>query len=112
MPRLIRRLAAFLEADAAGKVIYRQRRPKVLEKPKSGKVPNPSGPILARGRTRSLLLDTNPIIDKEAYYVPKQPPPVLPSQKRQKQVVDGKRLMNELEIDTMASPYGELLFLE
>jgi hypothetical protein len=107
MPRLIRRLAAFLEADAAGKIRYRQRKRKPLERDETRPLPIESIPRLARGRTHSFLLDTNPIIDKKAYYIPKEPPPVLPSQKRTKKVVDGRRLMNAVEIDIMASPYGE-----
>lgn len=107
MPRLIRRLAAFLEADAAGKIRYRQRKRKPLERGETTPLAAELNQRLARGRTRSFLLDTNPIIDKKAYYIPKEPPPVLPSQKRTKELVDGRRLMNAIEIETMASPYGE-----
>jgi hypothetical protein len=113
MPRLLRRLAAFLEADAAGKVKYRQTKrsnPNERSPPTEKVAGQPS--LLARDRKRSLIMDVNPIVDKDAFYISREPPPVLPSQSRQKERVNGRRLMTTVEVEAMASPYGKLTSLK
>ncbi|PVG00949.1 hypothetical protein CPB86DRAFT_812792 [Serendipita vermifera] len=110
MPRLLRRLAAFLEADAAGKIKYRQTRKREAKEhnlPDRKLLGQPY--IRARDRKRSLILDLNPIIDKSAFYTPRELPPVLPSPSRQKERVNGRRLMTPVEVEAMASPYARML---
>lgn len=114
MPRLLRRLAHFLELESAGKIKYRQRRPKTYDKQKKVAGPVDKRPpiVYKKNQDRSFLLDVNPITEKGLYHVPKEPPPSLPSQQRVEGRSNGRRGMNEIELDATASPYGKfVLFL-
>jgi hypothetical protein len=112
MPRLLRRLAQFLEAESAGKIRYRQRRPKSRDQQEKVVQPPDKRPpiVYKRDLGRSFLLDINPITEKGLYHVPKEPPPSLPSQQRVLGRSNGRRGMNELELDATASPYGKFLY--
>ncbi|CAG8666532.1 11672_t:CDS:2 [Acaulospora colombiana] len=65
--------------------------------------------IQAPDRKRSLIVDVNPIMDKDAFYTPRELPPVLPSHSRQKERVNGRRLMTPVEVEAMASPYDLMI---
>ncbi|KAG8833665.1 hypothetical protein FRC17_010269 [Serendipita sp. 399] len=107
MPRFIRRLAAFLKADAEGKIKYRQRK-RVIQPEKQP--PKERPPIVPnKNRTRSLLLDTNPIMNKEAFSIPREAPPAIVAQSRTEDSLQSKRLMSPIEMDVAASPYARML---
>jgi len=109
MPRLLRRLAHFLELESVGKIKYRQRRPKTCDKPNKVAQPVDKRPpiVYKQDQTRSFLLDVNPITDEGLYNVPKELPPSLPSQQRVEGRSNGRRGMNEIELNATASPYGK-----
>lgn len=111
MPRLLRRLARYLEAESSGKIKFRQRQPQGQETEK-----RPAQPLkkrlpitYRRDRDRSFLLDVNPLIEKELYEVPKERAPLLPSEQRMPRPADGRRAMNQVELDAAASPYMRML---
>ncbi|KAG8807899.1 hypothetical protein FRC19_006273 [Serendipita sp. 401] len=104
MPRFIRRLAAFLKADVAGEIKYRQRKRVIQPKKQPLKERPPIVPN--KNRRRSFLLDTNPIMNKKEYSIPRKPPPAIVSQSRTDENLQGKRLMSPIEMDVAASPYG------
>jgi len=108
MPRLLWRLAQYLEAESAGKIKFRQKRPAPREQQQeANEAREKRHPIVYKStRTSSILLETNPIIEKDLYHVPKEPAPLLPFQQRIQGQSDRRRGMNEVELDAMASPYG------
>lgn len=110
MPRLLRRLARYFEAENTGQIKYRQRHSKPQEY--QGNLTQPlekRSPILyKRDNKHSFLLNVNPVIEKKLYEAPKQLAPLLPSQQRMPRPVDGRRAMNEVELDAAASPYSKL----
>lgn len=119
MPRLLRRLARYLEAESSGKIKFRQRQPQGQETEK-----RPAQPLkkrlpitYRRDRDRSFLLDVNPLIEKELYEVPKERAPLLPSEQRMPRPADGRRAMNQVELDAapmtvrmLCSPLRTCLF--
>jgi hypothetical protein len=109
MPRLLPRLARFLELESTGKIKYRQRRTKTRENLKKvAQAVDKRPPIVYKqNQNRSFLLDVNPIIEKGLYHVPKEPRPSLPSEQRVEGRSNGRRGMNEIELDATASPYGK-----